>query len=119
MKIAALILSARFWLSVMFAMTMGMSASAVDIHPVDTAEMACETSHTAKEMLGELEQDGDEQHSEHDHHAHNCGSCHVHMVGMKAEKFSFIGPNATSFRAGADQSHAREGPNGLYRPPRA
>jgi len=118
MKFAAFICSARFWLSVMLAVTMGMGTAAADIHPVDADEIACQSADVSESHSG-IDQDDGEQRPDHDHHAHNCGSCHVHMVGMKGSSFSLACSSSLALRPGADQSLARDGPHGLYRPPRA
>lgn len=117
MKFAALIFSARLWLVVMFAMAMTFGTSAADIHPVDADEIACQTADLAAELSGE-EDDRDDQRPEHEHHAHNCGSCHVHIVGMKVSALNSATCISLALRPGSDQDAPRAGPKGLYRPPR-
>lgn len=102
----------------MLAVTMGMGASAADIHPVSADEIACQSADISESHTG-IDQDSGEQRPDHDHHAHNCGTCHVHMVGMRAANLSLVCPASLALRPGADQFLARAGPNGLYRPPRA
>ncbi len=115
MKFAALIFSARFWLVVMFAMAMTFGTSAADIHPVDADEIACQTADLAVELLGD---DAGDERQTHEHHAHNCGSCHVHMVGMRVGALSFANPASITLRPESDLAAPRAGPQGLYRPPR-
>jgi hypothetical protein len=112
MKFAALIFSARLWLVVMIAMTMSFGASVADIHPADADEIACQTADLAAESSGD-------ERSPHEHHVHTCGSCHVHMVGMKVSSLTNFTPVTRSLRPGSDQGCPRAGPHGLYRPPRA
>ena len=107
MKLAALICSARFWLSVMLAVTMGMGTAAADIHPVDADEIACQSADVSENHSG-IDQDDGEQRPDHDH-----------LEAMKGSSFSLVCPSSLALRPGADQSLARDGPYGLYRPPRA
>jgi len=128
MKYVAVIFSARFWLTLMVSITMGIGTAAADIHPPDPDEIACEDtqalmSHDIGSFttlgLNSAESDNEESQREHDHHAHSCGSCHVHLVGTKVPTVSAYFIADPNLYLGADQTVPRAGPFGLYRPPRA
>lgn len=95
-----------------------MGTASADIHPPDADEVACQSAEILEIHTG-IDQDNNERRPDHDHHAHNCGSCHVHMVGVKASKASLALQASLALRPGANQHVARAGPYGLYRPPRA
>jgi len=127
MRFAAFILSARFWLTLMMSITMGMSTAAADIHPPDPDEIACQETQIA-DPHGDVSAlafdiaDGDEKEDherKHDHHAHHCGTCHMHVVDMRRSSMSLMISGEQALSIGADQTVARAGPFGLYRPPRA
>lgn len=122
MKIVTVICTARFWLALMLSVTLGMGATAADIHPVDAEEIACMTADAEAHHDAELshtESDDPEQRPAHKHHTHSCGPCHLHMVGMNSLTFSYALSATSGLRPGADQHVPRAGPHGLYRPPRA
>ena len=64
MKIVTVICTARFWLALMLSVTLGMGATAADIHPVDAEEIACMTAdaeaHHAAE-IGDTENDDSDE----------------------------------------------------------
>lgn len=128
MKFAAVIFSARFWLTLMVSITMGIGTAAADIHPSDPDEIACEETQTLMSHdIGSLttlglnsdQPENKDAPREHDHHAHSCGSCHVHLVGTKVPTVSAYFIADPNLYLGADQTVPRAGPFGLYRPPRA
>ncbi|MGB0908161.1 MAG: hypothetical protein ACPGVT_11755 [Maricaulaceae bacterium] len=127
MRFIAIILSARFWLTLMVSITMGLSTAVADIHPPDPDEIDCQEiqladSHGDASALAFDIADGDEngEHErKHDHHAHHCGTCHVHAVDMRLSSMSLMISGEQALSIGADQAVARAGPFGLYRPPRA
>jgi len=127
MKFAAFIFTARFWLAVTVSVTMGMSAAVADIHPPDPDKIACQEtqiadSHGDISVFTSDNTDGDEKEDherKHDHHAHHCGTCHVHVVDMRLSSIPLMISGEQALSMGADQTVARAGPFGLYRPPRA
>ena len=121
MKFVALICSVRLWLALVLSVTLGMGASAADIHPINADEIACMSADASAHHEADISGAGndEEQRPAHKHHTHNCGPCHLHMVGMNSLAVSYVSPAKLNLRPGADQSLALAGPLGLYRPPRA
>lgn len=127
MKFVAIILSARFWFALMVSITMGVITDAADIHPPDPDEIACQETQIADShdnisvfTSDDTDEDENGEHDrKHDHHAHHCGTCHMHVVDMRLSSMSLMIAGEQALSMGADQTVARAGPFGLYRPPRA
>jgi hypothetical protein len=128
MKLAAVIFTARFWLTLMVSITMSIGTAAADIHPPESDDIACQESQAIASHSGDLlsahtqsfdDPDGKDTPRDHDHHAHSCGSCHLHLVGAKVPTVSASFISVSNLYVGADQTVPRAGPFGLYRPPRA
>jgi len=105
----------------MVSMTMSLGTYATEIHPVDAEEIACHSADLAAQNIdndSDMQDDRDNR-PDHDHSAHHCGSCHVHIVGSKLSGLALTAPASLSLRPGRDQAAPRDGPLGLYRPPRA
>lgn len=118
MILTGLISSARIWLTVCVAIMVSVATVTPDIHLVEPEEIACQDDGVTVQVSPDQEPDHPNK-PPHDHHAHNCGSCHIHATTLQSVSAKFALSDRAGYNLTAHDASPRDGPLGLFRPPRA
>jgi len=89
-----------------------------DIHPVEPDEIACQDEGSSAQAENKQSSEQPDK-PPHDHHAHNCCSCHIHATTLHFAALKPSIADALGYNLNAYDAAPRDGPMGLYRPPRA
>ena len=110
--------SAKIWLTVCVAVMMSFATVTPDIHPVEPDEIACQDEGSSAQAENKQSSEQPDK-PPHDHHAHNCDSCHIHATTLHFAALKPSIADSLGYNLNIYDGAPREGPMGLYRPPRA
>lgn len=115
--------SAKLWIVLTLSSLMSFGALASDIHTSDAPEVWCEEgeaweSQTPQASFAASDLSDQNKQRVHNHHRHSCGSCHIHIVSHTGAESDFASVGTLKFLFGPNLAAPREGPHGLFRPPR-
>jgi hypothetical protein len=100
-------------LAALAVLTVVHAPMASALHAEAPPETVCVEAQDAGPAAGE-----DAGHEGHDHAAHGCGTCHVHLIGPDAPRFTAAGTDRSSLHPLPAASARPARPSELFRPPR-
>lgn len=112
------------------SMVMGLGMFPVEYHPEDVDQPGAISLEASLNISVADQQVADaddheqinqepEEKGQPDQDAHSCGTCHVHIVGLKMAHIDYLGLASLPLRPLSDQPMIMRDLHGLYRPPRA